>query len=349
MGRNTLPDASEWPMYLRNVKPNTRTCRQINAILRMQAAGSQVKTYSLDMAESAHVERAFTLIAEQHSQIDGVIHCAGKVTNSHCLLAQTDDSYIDAHLAGKFAGMRNVDQHVNLVNPEFVLVMSSLSVVLGGFGFAAYSYANAVADAFVMNKRQAGDTRWFSIDWDGWSTHRSDDGIDAVEGVTAIEQGLANAQYSVLVYAQSELEQACDKWLQLDNFATNFLATQSLSTQASAQSVGQHGAVASPMLDGIEQILVKEWQRILGVDEIAVDDDFFVLGGDSLLVARVIGFVRQMFDVSADALNFKAFFANPTIRFLHQVIQESTQQDALSYLSPDMALSEDEEYEEGEF
>ena len=60
----------------------------------------------------------------------------------------------------------------------------------------------------------------------------------------------------------------------------------------------------------LEQMLVELWKTVLGVSEIGIHDDFFAIGGSSLLVTRVIAGIRTKYDI---AIPVRDFFANPTI------------------------------------
>ena len=40
------------------------------------------------------------------------------------------------------------------------------------------------------------------------------------------------------------------------------------------------------------------WRDVLGVDDIAAADDFFLLNGDSLLGTQLIGRINQHFQIS---------------------------------------------------
>jgi amino acid adenylation domain-containing protein len=63
----------------------------------------------------------------------------------------------------------------------------------------------------------------------------------------------------------------------------------------------------------LEKQLVSIWSQVLNVPELGIDDDFFALGGSSLLVTRVIAQVSQSLDVE---LPVRDFFANPTIALI---------------------------------
>jgi len=66
----------------------------------------------------------------------------------------------------------------------------------------------------------------------------------------------------------------------------------------------------TPARNGIEEQLVEIWQEILGIERIGVHDNFFALGGHSLMAARLIVTIRDRLGLN---LPFKILFANPTI------------------------------------
>jgi acyl carrier protein len=51
------------------------------------------------------------------------------------------------------------------------------------------------------------------------------------------------------------------------------------------------------------------WQKALGVDNIASDDDFFDLGGNSITAIRMLPLISDAFGVEVDAM---FIFDNPT-------------------------------------
>lgn len=59
-----------------------------------------------------------------------------------------------------------------------------------------------------------------------------------------------------------------------------------------------------------EALLADIWKEILGVGEVGPDDDFFSLGGDSLLALKVIGAAQEQ----GLSLSLLDLFKNPTPR-----------------------------------
>lgn len=75
-----------------------------------------------------------------------------------------------------------------------------------------------------------------------------------------------------------------------------------------------------------EALLKNIWSEILGQPNIDIHDDFFALGGSSLLVTRVIAKIRSKFQ---KAIPVRDFFANPTIASISRLLDQSSQaQDA---------------------
>lgn len=65
-----------------------------------------------------------------------------------------------------------------------------------------------------------------------------------------------------------------------------------------------------PPRNHTEEILARIWVKVLGVEQVGVHDNFFTLGGDSLLAARVFAEIEEKF---GDNLPVTSLFEAPTI------------------------------------
>jgi amino acid adenylation domain-containing protein len=68
----------------------------------------------------------------------------------------------------------------------------------------------------------------------------------------------------------------------------------------------------------LETALAVMWAEMLGVEEVGVHDNFFALGGHSLLITRVLARVREEFAVH---LPVQSFLAAPTVAALAALVQ----------------------------
>jgi len=69
----------------------------------------------------------------------------------------------------------------------------------------------------------------------------------------------------------------------------------------------------------IERQLCKIWEEVLGLDRVGTQDDFFVLGGDSLMAVEV---AVRVFDVYEETLLLDTIFDAPTVAELAKKISE---------------------------
>ncbi|MHC0062936.1 amino acid adenylation domain-containing protein [Nostoc sp. UIC 10890] len=72
----------------------------------------------------------------------------------------------------------------------------------------------------------------------------------------------------------------------------------------------------------IEKTLAVIWAELLALEEIGVNDNFFQLGGHSLIATQILSRVREVFQVE---LSFHHIFENPTIAGLAQLIEQHSQ------------------------
>ncbi len=63
----------------------------------------------------------------------------------------------------------------------------------------------------------------------------------------------------------------------------------------------------------IEEVLAAMWAELLGVEQVGVHDNFFDLGGHSLMAMRLIAAIRETFGIS---LPLKLFFETPTVEHM---------------------------------
>jgi non-ribosomal peptide synthetase component F len=70
----------------------------------------------------------------------------------------------------------------------------------------------------------------------------------------------------------------------------------------------------------VEQRVAEIWERVLGIEAIGMNDNFFDLGGHSLSASRVITRVVQTFQLE---LSIKDLFASPNVAAMAKVIAKS--------------------------
>ncbi len=92
-----------------------------------------------------------------------------------------------------------------------------------------------------------------------------------------------------------------------------------------------------------EHKLAEIWQSLLGIEQVGVHDNFFNLGGHSLLGTQLISRVHDTFNVD---IPLRRLFEAPSVAALAEIISglvtDIQQQNELEVLSMVQALSESE-------
>jgi acyl carrier protein len=69
----------------------------------------------------------------------------------------------------------------------------------------------------------------------------------------------------------------------------------------------------SPPADDVQRAVAAIWTELLGIEPIGIDDDFFALGGHSLMAIRVLAGIWRDFAVE---MSLAEFFDRPTVALL---------------------------------
>ena len=88
-----------------------------------------------------------------------------------------------------------------------------------------------------------------------------------------------------------------------------------------ADSLASAGATDAAPRTETEQVLARIWKAVLDTDEINVHDDFFELGGDSILSIRVIARANE----AGLKITTQQFFHSPTIADLAALGEDPTE------------------------
>ena len=112
--------------------------------------------------------------------------------------------------------------------------------------------------------------------------------------------------------------------LALENIAT--LSTGSANQAINLYSRNSKLADLDTPENDTESALLRIWQSLLGVEDISVKENFFELGGDSLLVTRLLNSVKETFSLPDGLLSVETIFRQPEIRTLAKCIDDALNQ-----------------------
>ncbi len=88
---------------------------------------------------------------------------------------------------------------------------------------------------------------------------------------------------------------------------------------ATSARVLEHRRYIAPRTE-TEEKMARVWCEVLGLEEIGIQDNFFGLGGHSLMVIQVIARIRKVFEVE---IPVRSLFEDPTIERSAKAVEES--------------------------
>lgn len=143
-------------------RPPSEAIRQ-----RLTELHTDVHVLEADISDSGQTRQVFDRILKLPYALEGVIHSAGCARDA-ILELQTEQNFAEV-TAAKCQGLLNIDAALSELDlrPEYLIVNSSISAVIGNVGQTPYSASNAFVDAFVRRRRRTG-LSGSSINWGNW-------------------------------------------------------------------------------------------------------------------------------------------------------------------------------------
>jgi NAD(P)-dependent dehydrogenase (short-subunit alcohol dehydrogenase family)/acyl carrier protein len=331
IGRSALPAKEEWDRY----NEQDRLSDRIRKIKALEDLGAEVEILRADVADYQEMRAAVDRARERFGRIHGVIHAAG-VPGAGLIQLKTIEKAAEV-LYPKVNGAL-VLQRVFQGEPlDFIALYSTNTSIIGGLGQVDYCAANAFLDAFAHSHTIRSGVPTVSIDWCAWQW---DDWQEALTGVIPEAQAEFSRLREAYGLTFAEGTEAFSRVLsagapQVVVSTQDFQSVRELHNKFAAQDFVKHltdarSSITShprPALEtdyvppgsDAERRIVQIWQELLGIEQIGVHDNFFHLGGHSLLGIHLISRLEESFQVSPP---LRSLFERPTIAGLSLLIEE---------------------------
>lgn len=327
VGRSAFPDRNEWSQWLATHDEHDDVSRKIQKVQALEKLGADVLLKSADVADREEMQAAIAQAEQRFGALHGVIYAAGIVPiNAIQEIGQTE---CESQFRSKAHGLFVLEEVLQGKELDFCLLLSSLSSVLGGLGFVAYSAANLFMDAFAYKHNRTKPVPWISVNWDAWKLREeqaqkkgfgatlAELAITPREGVEAFQRILSMGAVTQVIVSTTDLQVRIDQWLKRESLQdtqqSNKVDSSSLYARPSLQN-----AYFAPRNDA-EQKIADIWQEFLGIEQVGIQDNFFDLGGDSLLAIRLFAQIKKIFGKD---LPLATLFQAPTVEQLASILQQ---------------------------
>ncbi|NIM16914.1 MAG: amino acid adenylation domain-containing protein [Candidatus Aminicenantes bacterium] len=335
-GRSNFPAREKWEYYAQTNKDAVSD--KIMRIRNLEEMGAEVLVVQADVSDKEQMRTAVKLAEDRFGTIHGVIHAAGVMDESYFkLISDLSREDCEAHFKPKIQGVCVLDEIFKDKNPDFCILTSSLSSILGGLSLYAYSAANSFMDTYALKQMQMFQKNWSSMNWDEWEqdVNPAEDvktpgqgskiigsTITREEGKEVFKRALVLNRIPQIIISCRDLQCRLQQWVY-----TGSEMGKGTVEQEKERGEG-HSLHKRPQLQSIfeapgseaEKIVEEIWEGLLGIESIGVHDDFFELGGHSLLATKLVSRLREIFRID---FPLDLFFDRSTIRGVVEHIAHS--------------------------
>jgi phthiocerol/phenolphthiocerol synthesis type-I polyketide synthase E len=301
-------------------------------VKRIEALGDRVMLERADVGEEDEMRKAVERVERRFGRINGLIHAAGLAgENAVKLIPEVTPPDCESHFRAKVYGTYVLTRILHDRDVDFCLLFSSNASVLGGLGSICYSAANIFMDALARKLSRATNTRWISANWDGWLLNRSDRlnasfqtsldqyAMTSDQSLEALEYILSPEVEGQIIVSTGDLTSRLAIWT--GQGCDRAGDTTPDSKLHSRPSLATTYVAAS---NEVEQVIVNVWQEILGIDQLGIHDNFFDLGGNSLIGLKLISRLKKELNIDIPVV---ALFEGPTVSALARIISRGKSEE----------------------
>ena len=335
LARTALPPRSEWKEWLESHDEKDTVSGKIRKVQSIEAAGAEVLVLSANVTDSMQMKAAIEQTRHQFGSIHGVVHAAG-IAGGGIMQLKTRE-LAESVLTPKVNGTLVLAELLNDIKLDFFALCSSINSLVGGIGQVDYCAANAFLDAYAH--KYYSENGAISINWSGWqevgmavNTAVPDDlkeereqmlslGILPEEGKKVFGRILGSSFPQVVVSTQHFLSLKLEGKRPASDSMAKTLKSPSFEPKHARPDLS---SVYVAPGNSTEKNIAEIWQELLGIEKVGIHDNFFDLGGHSLLVAQVIARLRSVFPIE---FPMGILFEKPTVHLVSQMILEEQKEE----------------------
>lgn len=333
--RSALPERSRWGAVLEQ-EPKSKLGRRIAAIQELEGLGAEVNCFAVNVADIKGMKDMVDSLRTQYGRIDGIVHAAG-VAGDGFLMRKSEETFAGV-LRPKIDGTWILHELTREDHLDFFVLFSSINSILAGAGQGDYAAANAYLDSFAAYRNARGE-RTIAINWPAWKEtgmavdfgirddRTSFKGITTARGLTVFDELLGS---EVVRTIPAELNMEILAGLEKP-FPVRLSAPLKAIVDRSRAAAGAGGkdpkvkkqlsnvvVKGAESIDEIEMKLARIWGNVLELPEVDIYDNFYDMGGDSLLATKLAKEIKEEYP----NIDISDIFTYPTVAQLSQYIKD---------------------------
>lgn len=334
IGRTSFPAREKWNDIVA-FNDDDALSKKIRGIYKMEHAGCKVEICSADVSDEKAINSIFEMLKSKYGSIHGIIHCAG--ISGWGLASKKTETDIESVLLPKVEGSLILDKVSGKYDLDFIVLFSSITTLQGVIGQSDYAAANSFLNSFSAFRMKQKKKRTISISWPAWyntgmsANHGSSQGVGVFKPILPevalkVMDIILNIDvdniivgfpdfYTINGFGVTSCELSKKLNRELKIWERKHFQKEKLNLNENVKLIGE----ASKGFDKIDYKIGQIWADVLGQYEIDIDENFYEMGGDSILA---ISLFKQLERNFPDKVEITDIFSYPTVHLLSKAIHE---------------------------
>ncbi|MGF1938039.1 MAG: polyketide synthase [Nostoc sp. ChiQUE02] len=301
-----FPEKDDFSQWLVTHTQENEVSYKIQQLLALEKLGAKFLVMRADPTNYEQIYQSFS--SNNIGEINGVIYSTGitheKIFGSIPEIGKLELKNVFDFQCRKINVLEQILQKQKL---DFCIVFSSLSSILGGFGLSLYSAVNHFIDTFTNQQNRNSYLPWYTINWDKLQLNIAED-RKTIQQASGVELAITPAESIEVFKRIFSLEKGTQIVVSTVDINTRHNYAFNLDYSANSQSSNQLNSsphYSRPQLSNsyvaptneLEKQITEIWQEVLGIAEVGIFDNFYELGGDSLIATQLVSRLRAKFPV----------------------------------------------------
>ncbi|WP_026884685.1 type I polyketide synthase [Clostridium akagii] len=332
---------------------NEKNIYKIRIINEIKESGSSFNYYKADVASIEKLKQVIYDVKHKFGHIDGIVHSAG-VAGDGFIFSKSNTKFSSV-IRPKIQGTWLLDYLTDNEKLDFFIMFSSITSLNGGIGQSDYTAANAYMDSYVdFRRRRKPEQKTLTINWTAWNevgmlanyldqygndknnlgkdnNEKGFKSIDKEEAIICFDNVLNKDIYKVII---GEIDY---KVFGLYKDKLKFMLSKEILKLINIEASGEYyddelnsevkerkDEITLYDYDTLEKMVLKCWTKVLGLEQISVNDKFYEIGGDSILATYLVKELQKDFP---SLLDISDIFSYPSISEISNYIYKTLKGD----------------------
>ena len=324
LGKTKLPENINTETWLSKNR-DSAVYEYVKSFAELEKRNKKIYYFSLDIGNEIDLKTVIENIKVLTAKLEGIFHVAGVKGIGRGLQSYLKPEF-NQTLSSKIYGTYLLDEYTKQFEPEFMVLFSSINSIVAQKFSIDYTIANYFQDLYSQYRNSEG-RKTICINWPGWketgiafrlngNKELNDQGflksIYNKDAMNALADALS-LKHSNLIVADMNLESfKINPYFIIDekNKKTEINDNKTVEKKVSEEKIKIDGKT-------FEDIMLNVWKSLLGNQDIDIYDNFFEIGGHSLLAAKLADKINKTFKIDFDHVEL---FSYPSIVELNEYL-----------------------------